>query len=204
MVHRPNRLVVYLAAAVLAAMAGYGARTLLTDPVHPMPALPDSPLPIGGPFTLVDHTGKTVTDRDFRGRFLLVFFGFTYCPDVCPTTLGALSEAIDLLGRDADRIVPLFITVDPGRDTPEGLAEYVRRFHPAIIGLTGTAEQVAAAAKAYRVYYAYVPKAGAGADDYDVDHTTILFLMGPDGAYRAHMGHTTPAATIARRVRERM
>ncbi|MSO54055.1 MAG: SCO family protein [Rhodospirillales bacterium] len=197
-------MVVYAAAAALAALVGYGARTYFSEHVTLPPLVGDPSVPIGGPFDLVDHTGKPVTDRDYRGHLLLVFFGFTYCPDVCPTTLGAISEAMDILGKDADRVIPLFITIDPSRDTPDGMAEYVRHFHPAVIGLTGTPEQVAAVAKAYRVFYAYVPKPGAAEDEYDVDHSTTLYLMWPDGAYRTHMAHTTPAATIARRVLEHL
>jgi protein SCO1/2 len=118
---------------------------------------------VGGPFALVDSEGRAVTDADFRGRFMLVYFGFTYCPDVCPTSLTYIAQALDRLGPDADKVVPVFITVDPERDTPEQLKEYVRHFHPKLVGLTGTPEQIAAAAKAYRVYFAKARVPGAQA-----------------------------------------
>ena len=112
--------------------------------------------PVGGPFELIDHAGRTRTERDFRGQLMLVYFGFTYCPDICPTDLQAIGLALDKLGKDGDSVQPLFITVDPERDTPEHLAEYVPMFHPRLIGLTGGAEAIRKAADAYKVYYAKV------------------------------------------------
>ena len=153
---------------------------------------------IGGSFTLVDHTGKTVSEADFRGRFMLVFFGFTYCPDACPTALTTMAEVLDIIGPAADRIVPVLITVDPERDTPEQLAMYVRHFYPSLVGLTGSAEQVAAAAKVFRVYYAKVKEEGKEEGDYEMDHTTNVYLMGPDGKFRVHFsGQATTAETMA-------
>lgn len=134
---------------------------------------------IGGPFELVTHTGETVTDADFRGKYLLVFFGYTYCPDVCPTTLQTVAQALDELGDEADAVAALFISTDPDRDTPEVLADYVRLFHPRIVGLTGTPEQVARAARAYRVSYAKVKTSGS--DGYLMSHSVFIYLMGPDG-----------------------
>ena len=156
---------------------------------------------VGGPFTLVDTEGRAVTDADFRGRLMLVFFGFTYCPDVCPTALTSIAQALDRLGADADKVAAVFITVDPERDTPEQLKEYVRHFHPRLVGLTGTPEQVAAAAKAYRVYYAKAKVQGAPGDDYTMDHTTITYLMGRDGKFLAHFSHGTEPEALAARVR---
>ncbi len=106
---------------------------------------------IGGSFTLVDHNGTTVTAGDFRGRFMLMYFGYTYCPDVCPTTLTTMADANDILDGDGESVVPVFVTVDPERDTPEHLKMYVNYFHPRLVGLTGTTQSVAAAAKAYRI-----------------------------------------------------
>src|SRR5690349_7329011 len=103
---------------------------------------------VGGPFTLVDHTGKQVTDRDFRGRIMLVFFGFTFCPDVCPSGLQVIAAALDKLGPQAQKITPILITIDPERDTPAQLAAYVKSFHPRLVGLTGTPEEIAAVVKA--------------------------------------------------------
>ena len=156
---------------------------------------------VGGPFELVSHEGRAVTDADYRGRLMLVFFGFTYCPDVCPTALTAVSRALDLLGADAVHVAPLFVTVDPERDTLEQLKEYIRHFHPRLVGLTGTAEQIAKAAKAYRVYYAKARPQGAPADEYTMDHTAILYLMGRDGKFLAHFSHGTEPEAIAARVR---
>ncbi len=157
---------------------------------------------IGGSFTLVDQNGKTVTAGDFRGRFMLVYFGYTYCPDVCPTTLTTMADAIDILDGDGDRVVPVFITVDPERDTPEHLKMYVNYFHPRLVGLTGTTQSVAAAAKAYRIYYAKAPEDGASGDDYLMDHLAFVFLMGPDGAFRAHFENGIGPEAMAKRIRE--
>ena len=154
---------------------------------------------LGGPFTLRDHTGRTVTDADYRGSFMLVFFGFTFCPDVCPTELQTIAAAMDLLGPQSTRVRPLFISVDPGRDTPEKLAEYVALFHPSITGLTGTPEQVAAVARAYRVYYAR--STPPGASEYLMDHSAFTYLMGPDGGLRAIFRPGASAEEIAGAVR---
>jgi protein SCO1/2 len=144
----------------------------------------NNPISIGGPFTLQDGSGKPVTDRDFRGKYMLVYFGYTFCPDVCPTTLNAVAEAMDKLGPAAARIQPLFITVDPKRDTPAVVKQYAAAFGPKIEGLTGSAEEIAKAAKEYRVYYAE-HRTGPGPDDYSMDHSSVLYLMGPDGAFVA-------------------
>ncbi|WP_426958755.1 SCO family protein [Muricoccus radiodurans] len=138
---------------------------------------------LGGPFTLRDHTGRTVTDADYRGKLALIFFGFTFCPDVCPTELQAISQTMDLLGAQADQVQPLFITVDPERDTPAKLAEYVALFHPRITGLTGTPEQIAAAARAFRVYYA--KSTPQGSSEYLMDHSAFTYLLGRDGRLRS-------------------
>ena len=139
---------------------------------------------VGGPFTLEDGAGKQVTDRDFRGKYMLVYFGYTFCPDVCPTTLNEVADAIDHLGAKANELQPIFITVDPKRDTPAVVKQYTAAFSPKLIGLTGTPEQIAAVAKAYRVYYAE-HRTGPGPNDYSMDHSSILYLMGPDGKFIA-------------------
>lgn len=152
---------------------------------------------IGGPFTLVDQDGRTVTDADFRGKYMLVYFGYTYCPDVCPTSLSHNSEAMEILGDKAEMIVPVLITVDPERDTPEVLKDYAGFFHPRLVALTGTPEQVTAAAKAYRVYFAKVEQDGAEPGAYLMDHTSITYLMGPDGGYVRHFGHNVSPERMA-------
>lgn len=138
---------------------------------------------LGGPFELVDQTGKAVTDRDYAGRWLLVYFGFTFCPDVCPTELGTMASALDAMGPTAESVTPLLITIDPQRDTPAALADYVPRFHPRLQGLTGTPEQIAAVARRYRVYYAKVQRPEM--TDYLMDHSSFIYLVGPDGRVRS-------------------
>ena len=154
---------------------------------------------IGGPFSLTDGDGRAVTEADFRGKLALVFFGFTFCPDVCPTELQAVAQAMDLLGPQAGEVRPLFITVDPERDTPAKMKEYVALFHPAITGLTGTPAQVAQAARAWRVYYAKVTPPGAS--DYLMDHSAFTYLMGVDGALRAIFRPGVSAEELAAAIR---
>jgi cytochrome oxidase Cu insertion factor (SCO1/SenC/PrrC family) len=153
--------------------------------------------PVGGPFELIDHTGKPRTSSDFRGRLMLVYFGFSYCPDVCPTDLQAIGLALDKLGADADRVQPLFITVDPERDTVQHLAEYVPMFHPRLIGLTGSAEAIRKAADAYKVYFARVDPPREDRDYYTVDHTAYIYLMDREGNY---LGFFPPGTTADRMV----
>ena len=135
---------------------------------------------VGGPFSLIDQDGVRRTDQDFLGRHMLVFFGFTYCPDVCPTTLAVLSAALGEIGPAADDVVPVLITVDPARDTPEALKPYLATFGPNFVGLTGTEEEIAAVAEAYHAYYEIVEGEG---DDYTLNHSTAIYLMGPDGRF---------------------
>jgi protein SCO1/2 len=154
-----------------------------------------------GPFSLIDHTGRHVTDQDFRGKFMLVFFGYTFCPDVCPIDLQIISRAVDALGEAGTKVQPIFITVDPERDTVEVLARYVSHFHPQLLGLTGTPEQVATAAQAYGVLYitaidAMSPTDGEGAQ-YLIDHSALTYLLGPDGRFRAAFLHNTDPKKLA-------
>lgn len=137
--------------------------------------------PIGGPFELIDHTGARRTDADYRGKLALIYFGYTYCPDVCPTDLQAMASALDLLGDGARAVQPLFITIDPERDTPEHLANYVSLFHPRLVGLTGEAEAVRRAARAYKVYYAKVVLPESS--DYVMDHSAFIYLLDASGRY---------------------
>jgi protein SCO1/2 len=155
---------------------------------------------VGGPFTLTDHNGKRVSDADFRGRYLLVAFGYTYCPDLCPAELQVMSAALDRLGPAGDTITPIFVTIDPARDTVEVLKQYMGNFHPRFVGLTGSEEEIAAVAKAYRVYYAKSKDASAG-DDYLMDHSTIIYLMGPDGKFVKHFTYGSDADALAEALR---
>lgn len=154
---------------------------------------------VGGPFALTDHTGRRVTEKDFLGRHMLIMFGFTYCPDVCPSGLQVMSAALDQLGAKAERIQPVFVSVDHERDTPDQLALYIKSFHPRLVGLTGSAEEIAVAARAYRVYYKKVvdEKSTAG---FTYDHSALIYLMGPDGSYLAHFPHAASPDTIASRL----
>lgn len=162
----------------------------------------------GGPFTLTDHKGRQVTDQDYRGKFLLVFFGYTFCPDVCPTTLAEVALTLDLLGDDANALAPLFISVDPGRDSPAVLAEYVDVFHPDIIGLTGTADQVTQVARGYMVHFERAHDADSAAPEndpyYRMDHSSFTYLMGPDGSYRTVFAYGTPPERMAEKIRGQM
>jgi len=137
---------------------------------------------IGGPFKLTDQDGKLITDVDMRGRPFLVFFGYTHCPDVCPTTLFDVSEVMHALGKDADRTGALFITVDPERDTPSVMKDYLASFDPHLRGATGDRAAIEAAEKAYRVYAKKVPTTG---DDYTMDHTALVYLMDKQGRFIA-------------------
>lgn len=159
----------------------------------------DAETVIGGPFSLVDGDGHPVTDRSFRGRFMLVYFGYTFCPDVCPATLTDVADAMDRLGPKADRVQALFITIDPRRDTEAVVKQYAANFTPRLIGLTGTSDAVADAARAYRVYYA-MHRTGAGPDDYSMDHSSILYLMGPDGRFVAPVSAEEGGAGMAEQI----
>ncbi|HHI82940.1 MAG TPA: SCO family protein, partial [Rhizobiales bacterium] len=175
---KPSRILALIALLVAAGIAGYTYWSLQSGP---MQSTSSGKALIGGPFSLVDEDGKKVTDKSYAGKYTLVYFGYTFCPDVCPTELQIISAALDQLGSEADRIQPLFITIDPERDTPAVLKEYTANFNPRITGLSGTPEQIAAVAKAYRVYYRKVREKDAAKDDYLMDHSSITYLMGPDG-----------------------
>ena len=156
---------------------------------------------IGGPFELTDHRGSRVTEASYKGTHMLVFFGYTFCPDVCPTTLSTISSALDELGADAEKVTPLFVTVDAERDTPEYVKEYLEHFHPAIIGLSGNPKQIKAIAKGYGVYYAKAMEEGADPEDYLMDHTSITYLMDNDGMYVTHFSHDTEASDMAAKIK---
>jgi protein SCO1/2 len=157
---------------------------------------------MGGPFTLVNTNGETVTDKTYRGRWMLVYFGYTYCPDVCPTELQTMVSALDRVGTLAERVVPIFVTIDPERDTPAALAEYVKLFDERLVGLTGSKDQISAATRAYRVYYARAK--AKDTTDYLMDHSSFIYLIGPDGGFRAlyrqGMGPQELADSLASRI----
>lgn len=158
---------------------------------------------VGGPFSLTDETGAALSNEDLKGRYMLVFFGYTYCPDVCPTTLTVMTQALDMLDpKVADQVEPVFITIDPKRDTAAALGDYSQHFHDKIHYLTGTPEQIADVAKAYRVFYQKVESEDFS--DYLMDHSTITYVMGPEGGYVSHFGFDTTPEEIARDLTKRI
>ncbi len=158
---------------------------------------------IGGPFQLTDQNGQIRTDKDFRGKYLLVFFGFLYCPDICPSTLQVVTEALERIGAKSQRLTPIFVSVDPERDTPKALKRYLSNFHPSFVGLTGTQAEVKAMAKTYKVYFRKVQnKESPGA--YTVDHTSILYLMDAKGRYVGHFTHRISPKDLAAKLKARL
>jgi cytochrome oxidase Cu insertion factor (SCO1/SenC/PrrC family) len=151
---------------------------------------------IGGPFTMLNQKGEAVTEKNFEGQYTLYFFGFTFCEDVCPTELQVVSAALKELGPDAVKITPVFVSVDPERDTPKVMGEYVANFDPRFVGLTGSPEQLAVMAKAFHVYYKKVVDE-KNTRNYEMDHPSILYLMGPDGKFAKHFPYTTDAKKLA-------
>jgi protein SCO1/2 len=158
---------------------------------------------IGGPFALVDQNGRTRRDTDYRGSLMLIYFGYTFCPDVCPTALQIMTVALDSLGAAGEDIQPILITVDPRRDTVTQLKAYAANFHPRLVALTGTEQAVAGAQRAYKVYSA-IPEGQESQSDYLVDHTSIIYLMGRDGRYLTHFSHTTSAEAMAAAIRRHL
>jgi protein SCO1/2 len=154
---------------------------------------------IGGPFTLTDTKGNTVTHETLKGRRALIFFGFTHCPDICPATLNNVKQALDILGTP-DAVQVVFITVDPERDTQQAMADYMTHFDPRFMGLTGTPEQTAAVTKAFRVYASKLPikdAEGKNTGDYTMSHSGMMYLMSADGAYIGHISANATADEIA-------
>jgi protein SCO1/2 len=153
---------------------------------------------VGGPFRLTDQTGKSVSDRDFRGRYMLIYFGYSFCPDICPTTLQVMADAIGKLGDKAARITPVFITIDPERDTPKVLKEYMNAFGPNFVGLTGSAAAIKDVEKKYRVYAEKKPLKGG---NYGMDHSSVLYLMGPDGRLVTYYDEAISPDNLAKELR---
>jgi protein SCO1 len=191
-----------LVAALLAAFIVLGSAAFLAVELHDNgKGVAGSVLgsAIGGPFTLVDQNGKAVTNTALEGKWLLVYFGYTHCPDACPTTLNNIALALHDLGTRRDEVRPVFITIDPDRDTSQVMKDYVAAFDAPILALTGTAAEVAQAAKNYRVYYAKHPEAGG---DYSMDHTSVIYVMDPKGRFTASFTGEDPPAQIAERLKK--
>jgi len=196
----PRRFV--LVAVLFAGFVILGAGAFLALSLHETPRGAAGTLlgsAIGGPFRLVDQDGKAVTDADLKGKWSLVYFGYTHCPDACPTALNDIAIALDELGSKRSAVRPVFITVDPERDTPEVLKAYVTAFDAPILALTGTPEEVAQAAKGYRVYYAKHPEAGG---DYSMDHSSVIYVMDPEGRFTASFTHQSAPEEIAERLKK--
>src|SRR6516164_4834971 len=160
-----------------------------------------SAVTIGGPFALSAPDGTTVTDQTYRGKWLLVYFGHTFCPNSCPTTLLEIAAALKKLGHEAANVQPLFITVDPQRDTPQVMQQFTQSFDPRIVGLTGTQQQIAAVAQAYGAYYVR-HRTGPGTDDYVMDHSTYLYVMDPQGKFVRAFDSATSGDVIADALRK--
>jgi protein SCO1/2 len=197
----PSRRTLIFAVAVLLIALATAAAALILMP-RMKPQVSGTPL-IGGPFSLTDRNGKRVTEKTYAGKYLLVFFGYTYCPDVCPSELQVMSAALDQLGPDAEKIQPLFITIDPARDTPQVMKDYVSNFNPRLVGLTGSEEDIAAVAAKYRVYDGKAPGAKS-ATDYLMDHSAIVYLMRPDGTFLKHFTYGTDPKALAEAIRTAM
>ena len=194
------KLPLFLPLLALIAVILAGAVWYLGDPARRTPTTTVTvteavgPTNIGGPFTLTDQNGARRSDAEFRGKYMLIFFGYTFCPDVCPTTLSVMGAALDQLGKNADRIVPIFITVDPARDKPEVLKAYLSAFGPNFVGLTGSEEEIQAVAKSYRVYIQAHKEQG---ENYAVDHSGIVYLMDKKGGFLANYSLDTPPDRMA-------
>jgi len=156
---------------------------------------------IGGPFSLIDQDGKPRTDADFRGRYMLVYFGYSNCPDVCPVSLGVIADAVERLGAKSARVAPIFITIDPERDTPRILKQYLAVFSPKLIGLTGSSRAIRHVTGEYRVY---VSKHAGQSGNYSFDHSNIIYLMGPDGRFVANYDETIGPDGLAAELRKHL
>ena len=199
----PRALVLRLVLiAVVAFTAAVAAVALWFTPDPKTATVTTGEALIGGPFTLTDADGKRRTDAEFRGRHMLVFFGFTNCPDFCPTALSTMSQALEKLGPKAEKLAAIYITVDPERDTPEELKKYAQNFDKRIVMLTGTPAEIAAAARAYRVYYAKRELGKPG--EYTMDHSAYIYLLGPDGKYLTHFRNAVSPDDLAEALKKRL
>lgn len=200
---KSTRIGILLAIVVVAAIAGVAQWLVIrNDDVTKSASGLVTSVEIGGPFALTDHTGRQVTEKDYLGNFTLVFFGYTFCPDVCPTELGDIALALDELGDLSLAVTPVMISIDPERDTPAVLAEYVPLFHERLVGLTGTAEQVKDVADAYRIFFRRV-------DDPDysyylMDHTSFVYLLNPEGKVVSLLRYGTPPEEMASMIRRQL
>jgi protein SCO1/2 len=205
-----KRLRLALVGLTLAAILAAGYGFYRNSQRMGAPAIPESATTqaeVGGPFSLTDHNGRRVTEKDFAGKYLLIFFGYSFCPDICPTTLTRVSGSLQILEDKAKDLQPLFITIDPDRDTVEVLRDYLSNFHPAILGLTGSAEEIDQVAKAYKVFYAKA-ETGASEDgddpDYLMDHSGFVYFMDPKGNLAEVFFHDAAAESMAEAIAARL
>lgn len=199
---RPNLRLTLIAIIVVATATVAGLIWYLGDTAPRMgQTIHTGEAAIGGPFSLIDQYGHTRNDKDFAGRYMLIYFGYTNCPDVCPTTLSVIADAMDKLGDDAKKVVPIFITVDPARDTPKALKSYMAAFGPEFVGLTGPMPSIKLVTKEYRVYFkAHKPVNGM----YAVDHSNTIYLMGPDGHFIANYVETMGPDKLAAALKQQI
>ena len=199
---RIRSLIGLAAAALVGGAAALGwALSIWLAPTSAAPEATAQDPVITSEFELVDQTGKTVRDEDFEGKWQLVFFGFTSCPDICPTTLANITAALEELGPAAGKLQPLLVTVDPERDTPPVLKEYLAAFDPRILGLTGAPDQVEKALRSFRVYASKRPLDGG---DYTMDHSAFIYLMDPAGHYAAHFSPQEPVEEMVGKIRAKV
>jgi cytochrome oxidase Cu insertion factor (SCO1/SenC/PrrC family) len=200
---KSTRIGVVIAIVLIAAFAALAEWLVVrNDAITKAPNGLIASVKIGGPFTLVDHKGRAVTEQDYLGSFVLVFFGYTFCHDVCPTALGDIAQAIDELGSDSVGVIPLMITIDPERDTPAVLAEYVPLFHDRFIGLTGTKKQIKDIADLYRIFFSRVESTQY--TYYLMDHTSFVYLLNPEGNVVSLFRYGTSPKEIAFNIRKRL
>ena len=192
-----KKLIPLVAALVIGVIAAYAMWEMSAPKMEEM-----GEVTIGGPFALVNQDGKAVTEADYKGKLALVYFGFTYCPDICPTDLTNIAYAMVQLGDDAAKVTPIFITVDPQRDTVKQLKNYLENFKQPIVGLTGDQKAIDGAVKAYKVYAQKVPRKDV--NDYTMDHSAYMYLMDKNGKYLTHFVHGTPPAQIVSEIRRRL
>ena len=156
---------------------------------------------VGGPFRLTGQDGKSVTDQDFRGRYMLIYFGYSFCPDVCPTTLSVMAQALEKIGGRSRQVAPIFITIDPERDTPKVLDDYMKAFGPSFVGLTGSVDDIKAVEKKYRVYAVKKPLEGG---NYGMDHSSVIYLMGPDGKLVSFYDEAISPDDLAKELKQKL
>jgi cytochrome oxidase Cu insertion factor (SCO1/SenC/PrrC family) len=195
----PRRRTLVMAIVLLLAAVALAAASFLYRPGPAGPLASGAAL-VGGPFSAINHKGEAVTEKTYQGHYRLMFFGFTFCPDVCPTELQVMAQALKQLGPDGESIVPILVTIDPARDTPDVMKSYVEAFDPRLVGLTGSPAQIAASAKAWRVFYQKVENKDRP-DDYTMDHSSLIFLMDRDNRFLKHFTYATDPTALADEIR---